>query len=365
MSKLIKSGSLFAGECVEVRSRAEILSTLDNQGHLEGLPFMPEMFECCGKRYRVFKRAHKTCDPPDIGARRMDRAVHLEGVRCNGAGHGGCQAGCLIFWKEAWLKRVDVVSGDHEAGNQPRISSATPSGGCGIGCSEEDVQAATQHPAAPDSANLRYYCQATQLGTATQPQQWWNPFRYLEDYLAGNVKPSQMMAALIGSALEQVATAGLGLGACVRWVYDSWQSLHGGCPYPWRIGRIPKGKRTPSRSLNLSPGELVRIRPFREILDTLDEDSLNRGMRFDPELVPYCGGTYRVQGRVSRIINERTGQMQSLKNDCIILEDVVCRACYAKYRRFCSRSIYPYWREVWLERIVDQEPAVPSSWGDH
>ena len=37
----------------------------------------------------------------------MKNSVHLEGVRCDGEGHRGCQAGCLIFWKEAWLKRVD------------------------------------------------------------------------------------------------------------------------------------------------------------------------------------------------------------------------------------------------------------------
>ena len=37
----------------------------------------------------------------------MTNAVHLEGLRCDGAGHDGCQAGCLLFWKESWLKRVD------------------------------------------------------------------------------------------------------------------------------------------------------------------------------------------------------------------------------------------------------------------
>ena len=42
----------------------------------------------------------------------MKDSVHLEGVRCDGSGHDGCEACCLIFWKEAWLKRAenDVVS---------------------------------------------------------------------------------------------------------------------------------------------------------------------------------------------------------------------------------------------------------------
>ena len=37
------AGSLRAGDVVEVRSLDEILATLDEQGELDALPFMPEM----------------------------------------------------------------------------------------------------------------------------------------------------------------------------------------------------------------------------------------------------------------------------------------------------------------------------------
>jgi hypothetical protein len=40
--------------------------------------------------------------------------------------------------------------------------------------------------------------------------------------------------------------------------------------------------------------------------------------------------------------------MVDIKSDAIILEDVVCAA---DYHRFCTRAIYPYWREIWLEKI--------------
>src|SRR5262249_30747550 len=50
------------GDWVEVRSKDEILRTLDKNGQLDGLPFMPEMFKFCGRQLRVYKRAHKTCD---------------------------------------------------------------------------------------------------------------------------------------------------------------------------------------------------------------------------------------------------------------------------------------------------------------
>ena len=68
---------------------------------------MPQMFRYCGQRFQVYKRAHKTCDTVSghyVGLR-LAHAVHLD-LRCDGQAYGGCQAACLIFWKEAWLKRV-------------------------------------------------------------------------------------------------------------------------------------------------------------------------------------------------------------------------------------------------------------------
>ena len=71
------------------------------------MPFMPEMLKFCGKKFRVGAVAHKTCDVANkTGGRRVRNAVHL-GIRCDGSSHGGCQAGCLLFWKTDWIKRVN------------------------------------------------------------------------------------------------------------------------------------------------------------------------------------------------------------------------------------------------------------------
>src|ERR1700751_5226290 len=121
---------------------------------------MPEMLEYCGKRFRVYKRAHKTCDPGTMtGSRRMEDTVHLDQIRCNGAAHGGCQAGCLIFWKEMWLKRVDDLG-------TPERSQGE---GNTIGCTKKEVWAAAQTKTADDTDEPRFVCQATQLPYATTP----------------------------------------------------------------------------------------------------------------------------------------------------------------------------------------------------
>jgi hypothetical protein len=341
---------LKAGEWVVVRSRQEILRTLDQNGRLEGLPFMPEMFAACGRRFRVYKRAHKTCDPPNgLQGRRMLSAVHLEEFRCNGEAHGGCQAKCLVFWKEAWLERVDGRNG---GGARDPGPSADAASGPDPVCTERDVVAGTRRRDEQDTpANPTYVCQSTQVHQATLPLSRWDLRQYVEDYTSGNVRLGQMLGSFLFFLSEQLASAGLGFGTPVRWAYDTIQKARGGTPYPARFGTIPLGSATPSAKLNLQKGELVEVRGYREILETLDENLNNRGMSFDAEMVPYCRGRYRVLDRVTQIINEKTGKMMRLRKDCIMLEGVVCTACYAKYRKFCPRSIYPYWREIWLDRV--------------
>ena len=98
------------GELVEVRSKEEILATLGPDATRDGLPFMPEMLRFCGQRFRIHKPSRQ-----DLRHRRQDGwtarlydTVHLRDLRCDGSAHGGCEAGCLMFWREAWLKRVDA-----------------------------------------------------------------------------------------------------------------------------------------------------------------------------------------------------------------------------------------------------------------
>jgi hypothetical protein len=65
-------------------------------------------------------------------------------------------------------------------------------------------------------------------------------------------------------------------------------------------------------------------------------------------MVRYCGRTASVRARVRRLIDEQTGKMIHIKSACIILEGVTCTA---DHHRLCPRGIYPYWREVWLEKL--------------
>ncbi len=346
-----KVRKLSVGDWVEVRSKEEILRTLDANGQLDGVPFMPEMFQFCGKRFQVYKRAHKTCDyttPYPYHTRRLEDTVHLE-TRCDGEAHGGCQAGCLLYWKHAWLKPVSgnpatlvVLCSETNAGEGVGAAST--------GCSESAVWDHTQIPE-PNGGAPTYVCQATQVHAATTPLAWWDVRQYFEDYRSGNVGLERIFSGLIYSAYYHLSQAGVGLGPAMRWFYNRFHRLWGGPPFPRNPGLIPEGKPTPTRPLNLQPGELVRVKPQGEILKTVDAGNKNRGMYWDAELVPYCGGTYRVLKSVTRIIDEKTAKMVEMKNPCIILDTVVCQARYSSCRMLCPKEMYPYWRDIWLERV--------------
>ena len=250
------------------------------------------------------------------------------------------RASCLLFWKLAWLRPAEG-SANTPAGKESAVS----------GCTEAAVIAGAQS-VDPKGDGPKYVCQATQLPYATEDLEWWNPGQYLEDYTSGNVGIGRIISSAVYMTAYKLSRAGIGVGRPIRWFYDKFYPLWGGTPFPRKTGTIPDGQPTPAQTLNLQAGELVQIKPHQEILKTLNESSRNRGLYWDAEEVPYCGKTYRVLKRVERIINERTGKMQEMKTPCVILDSVICESRYSECRLFCPRSIYPYWREIWLERVT-------------
>ena len=272
------SSNYRVGDWVEIRTKEEILKTLDGMGQLEGLPFMPEMVKFCGRRFQVFKRAHKTCDTVfPIRGRRMANSVHLD-TRCDGQGHGGCEAGCLLFWKEAWVRRVDGPAGDRQpSGSTESAIRAQPADTLVL---DPIMAKGTLQPVQP-ADQPAYMCQATQLPYYTSELHWWDFRQYLEDYSSGNASLWDLIKGGVFASYYGVAQAGIGLGPVLRWLYDLLHPLWRGTLFPRRAGDIPVGAPTPQRILNLQEGEIVRVKSHTEILKTINVESKNRGMYWD------------------------------------------------------------------------------------
>ena len=295
------------GDLVEVLSEREILATLDDRGALDGLPFMPEMRQHCGRRFRVARRADRTCvEGP--GEKLMDDAVFLEGLRCDGAAHDGCQRDCLMFWKDSWLRPAGAA----------RDASA------------ETID--SREPPQPFDYPVRaadgYYCQSTELSRATHPRQGSMATSLavvFADLRRGEIAPSRLAWMLAWSLAEKIVHV-LGLGT---------------------LGQLTgPGSERSKGDLGLQPGDWVEVRPVQEISATLDRAGMNRGLKFDPEMAFYKG-PYRVERRLERIILETTGKMRTLTHT-VTLEGVACQGMCAKN---CPRANPIYWREIWLRRV--------------
>jgi hypothetical protein len=338
-----------AGDWFEVLSKEEILATLDRNGRLDGLPFMPQMFKYCGQRFRIYKTAYKTCDTVSgrYDGRRLEDGYHLS-LRCDGLAYGGCQAGCLIFWKSAWLKQVD---GPTQVRYVPkRINLSGEEAASSPQCTESVVLGATRRQDAGEDA--RYSCQATELLNYTKPLSWLDVRQYVHSYRSGDRTLPQLARGFF-YLFYYYGTLAFSdrWGRPARWLYNEVQALTGGIPFPRLKGTIPHGEPAPRRDLNLRPGELVRVKSHEEILATLDALLSNRGLAFDAELVPFCGQVFRVSTCVERFVDEKTGQMRRMKTPAVILEGVNCKGLYSARRMFCPRSIHLWWREIWLERV--------------
>jgi len=280
--------------------------------------------------------------------------VNLMGVHCDGQAYGGCEMRCLILWKEAWLKRVgpcEPTFTSEGQGEADKVSAFTEKSEC----LESDIWAGTR--AQPDKTGTNepvYVCQATQLPYATQPLPRWDVRQYFEDYVSGNVSILKILSGILYIVYNNgLVGSGIGLGSLFRWLYNVFQYFRGGTPYPCGSGTIPKNSRTPSGDLNLQVGELVRVKDFKEILKTLNAEGMNRGMGFHPELSIHCGKTFRVLQRPQKIVDEKTGRLMVLKNECIVLDGADCQGRYTNPLN-CARNTYPYYREVWLERVSEK-----------
>lgn len=296
------------GQSVVVRSLSEILATLDSEAKFEGIPFMPEMAQYCGRTLRVFRRVENVYIDHHYHVARLSGTVLLEDVRCDGRAHHGCQMGCMMLWKEAWLRPAGVA--------------ATADGG-------SDARRGPPAPALclPTEKDGRFYCQATELMAATTRLPWWDVRQYARALLLGEMS--------LGKLLGMIGLMG----------YNKLAAAVGRRPYQMLRGTQEQAAH---ESLNLQPGEWVEVKSRAEVEATLDASGKHRGLAFVPDMTRHCGRRYRVARRVDRMIVEWTGQMRDLK-DTVALEGVTCRGVV---QRACPRNCFHLWREAWLKRAV-------------
>ena len=310
------------GDLVEVLRPEELAPLLDAEGRTGGLPFMPEMLDHCGQRFRVLRRTEKTCvegSPDGIRQFPAHDVVFLDSLRCSGAAHDGCGRACLYFWNEAWLRPVAPDAPPAVPPDDPELRRQADS---------LHTRLVTRRP------DGRYLCQSSELPRATAFLSAGGRLATCaRDVLAGTYPPHRMLRLIVAplwSKLKEVF-----------------------------VDRYPRtsADHTPTQALGLQPGEWVRIKPLAEIVPTLDTQARNRGLQFSHDLAGQCGRVFRVRSRLDRMIIEGTGKMVSMKNT-VLLEGALCPC--QQVVGGCPRMDHIYWREIWLERVPPPTSPAPG-----
>ena len=297
---------LMPGDWVEVLAAADIVKTLDPDGCLGALPFMPEMAAYCGQRFRVQARAERTCAVPyERRYRVLKDTVVLRELRCDGALHGGCQLGCMMYWKEAWLRRTTGPA--PEAADRP-------------------IEVRPEFITHRRDDITRYQCQGTELIRAsTSGPSLYSPWQYVRMLRVKTLSVGEL-SAIFGGVLARKVARALGRSKPKTLVKPSLQ---------------------PGPPLGLKPGDLVRVKTREQIVATLDANSKLRGLTFSEPMFAHVGKTMRVTACVQRIIDERTGYLRELAPGTVFLEGTICD----RYRG-CARNMPMMWRDAWLERVT-------------
>ncbi len=276
---------------------------------------MPEMIGFCGRRFRLGRQARKACvecfshDIKIIDMRefRGTPVWVIGGLRCEGTAHDGCQRGCLLYWKDAWLRK-----------SAPAVEGTGPA---------EDAEGALRRALKLKTGPETYFCQSTELVRVTQPLSLKGRLRICAaDVRSGNVG----LLAMIGMIVRPVF----------------WKIVH---KYIVPIHVRGPLKQTPLVKVGLGRGETVEVRSAEEIRQTLNGKGCNRGLRYDHGLNQFCGTRHVVRDRLDRLISESTGRMVHLEGT-VTLEDTSC-FCHMNALGGCTRQDLVYWREAWLRRI--------------
>ena len=335
----VRAEQLRVGDRVRVKSIEEILSTLDSDGKVEGLPFMPEMVAFAGRTLPVDAVTHRTCGTVKIcetsgTTRHMEGAVHLRGVRCDGS----CTRGL--------------------SGRLPDLLEAAVAGGGFPG--EHRRRPSWRRRRLPTTCRPRWPPPPGATGTTT------------DDPVYSCQGPAMLRATSVRLAtptralgrrrpLGQRGRAHTALASFAVLAFNRWQGAGAnGCQrrcgfaaggsWPWYV---PSGERRRYPPLDLQPGELVEVRSRDR-----DRGHPRRQRRpswpslrcRDAPLLREAHGS--LPGSTASSTRRPAGCSGSATASSSRTSGVRARS-----GRVCRRKIYTYWREAWLRRVGPPQDA--------
>jgi hypothetical protein len=91
----------------------------------------------------------------------------------------------------------------------------------------------------------------------------------------------------------------------------------------------------------------VEVRPWQEILTTLDSHGMLDALPFMPEMTRFCGQRLLVSKRLERTCEETQGGMKRIRN-VVFLGDLRCDGAA---HGGCEKACRIFWKDAWLQEV--------------
>lgn len=107
----VRSHKFHVRDFVRVRSKEEISENLDPMNKLNGCLFMNQMWEFCGKEFKIVKVVKNFFDEHQCKIYQVSAPLYiLDGVICDGKIESfkhTCDHSCYLLWHEDWIMKTE------------------------------------------------------------------------------------------------------------------------------------------------------------------------------------------------------------------------------------------------------------------
>jgi len=110
MEKNYRGNKYFPGNIVKVKSKEEIIHSLNPMNKLDGCLFMNQMWEFCGKEFKIVKVVKNVFDERQCKIYKVPAPIYiLDGLICDGKVESfkhTCDHSCYLLWHEDWIMKA-------------------------------------------------------------------------------------------------------------------------------------------------------------------------------------------------------------------------------------------------------------------
>lgn len=290
---------------VKIRTREDVLQTLDSDFKLDGCQLTDKMCGCCSAVRRVTKVVRNVFDEHESRMYETRAPLYiLENMICDGKVQDfehRCDHCCQLLWHEEWLKRA-------EGEEDPMLTEETSFYG-------------GENLCGPDTSctiSLPEVCQLRLLdGLKRQNSSISNLLQFRIKLLWS----TKTKASYLVNRLKSITSSYLDT-AETSFLYNN----------------------------SIKQGDTVRVLNREEINKSLDLHNKYNKCQFINEMYKYCDNDYIVLKEIKYFYDEAKRKMCKCK-DIFLLQDVTCSGERRAFSKPCDRHCYYFWHKKWIRKI--------------